>query len=138
LLTAATGAMALAATSGQIISQRRAGYKHMGENFKAMKAALDSGADLKPLASRAGEIVMWAKTIPAMFPPGTETGGGTHAKPAIWTDRPEFDRLATELTTQAEKLQTVAAGGDKAAFAAQFKATGQVCFSCHEKFRYKL
>ena len=43
------GAAALAATPEQIISQRRAGYKHMGENFKAMKDAIDGGANIKPL-----------------------------------------------------------------------------------------
>ena len=130
--------VAIAATPEQTIADRRAGYKHMGHNFKAMKEALESGADVKPLAPKAAEIVTWAKEIPTMFPPGTEKGGGTHAKPAVWTDRAEFDKLAEKLLQNAEKLESVAATGDKAAFAAQFKATGAVCGECHKTYRYKL
>jgi cytochrome c556 len=129
---------AVAATPEQIIADRRAGYKHMGENFKAMKDAVDAGADVQPLAARAGEIVVWARQIPTMFPPGTETGGGTHARPEVWSDRPGFDQRAADLVAAAQKLQSVAASGDKAAFADQFKATGQVCGGCHKTYRYKL
>jgi cytochrome c556 len=130
--------LALAAGPEQIIAERRAGYKHMGENFKAMKQAVDSGADVQPLAAKAAEIVAWAKRIPTMFPPGTETGGGTHAKPAVWSDRADFDKRAAALQAAAEKLEQTAQSGDKAAFAAQFKATAKVCGGCHETYRYKL
>lgn len=129
---------ALAATPSQIIAERRAGYKHMGQNFKAMKDAIDAGAPVEPLAAKAAEIVTWAKTIPTMFPPGTETGGGTHAKPAIWTDRAGFDKDAAALQAQAEKLEAVAKSGNKAAFAAQWKATAHACGTCHQTYRYKL
>lgn len=129
---------AYAATPDEIIAQRRAGYKHIGEVFKGMKAAVESGADVAPLAAGAGDIVAWAKQIPTMFPPGTETGGGTHALPPVWSDRPGFEALAGKLAVEAGKLQTVAASGDKAAFAAQFKATGAVCGECHRTYRAKL
>ena len=130
--------LALAATPEQIIAERRAGYKHMGENFKAMKEAIDAGAPVQPLAVKAAEIVTWAKQIPTMFPPGTETGGGTHAKPAVWSDRPGFDEHAQQLQAEAAKLEQAAQSGDRAAFAAQWKATGRVCGECHQTYRYKL
>jgi cytochrome c556 len=129
---------ASAATPDEVIAQRRAGYKHMGEVFKSMKEAVESGAEIASFAAGAGEIVDWSKKIPTLFPPGTETGGGTHALPPIWSDRPGFDKLAGELTTEATKLQKAAASGDKAAFAAQFKATGAVCGECHHTYRAKL
>jgi cytochrome c556 len=133
------GAMlAAAATPAQIIAERRAGYKHMGENFKAMKDAIDAGAPVVPLASKAAEIVDWARRIPTMFPPGTETGGGTHAKPAIWSNRADFDKRAEALEDAARKLEQAAQSGDKEAFAAQWKATAKVCGGCHETYRYKL
>ncbi len=44
-----------------------------------------------------------------------------------------------EAAAEAEKLMTVAAGGDKAAIAAQFGAMGKSgCGGCHKKFREKL
>jgi cytochrome c556 len=127
-----------AATPDEVIAERRAGYKHMGEVFKAMKAGVDGGADVTQFAAGAGDVVAWATKIPTMFPPGTETGGGTHALPAVWSDRPGFDKLAGELKVEAGKLQQVAATGDKAAFAAQFKETGGVCGQCHRNYRAKL
>ena len=132
------GMAAYAATPDEVIAQRRAGYKHIGEVFKAMKDAVDGSADVTPLAAGAGDIVDWSKKIPTMFPPGTETGGGTHALPTVWSERPGFEELAGKLTAEATKLQTAAASGDKAAFAAQFKATGAVCGQCHRTYRAKL
>jgi cytochrome c556 len=133
-----TAIAAWAATPDELVAQRRAGYKHMGDVFKSMKDAVQSGAEVTQFAAGAGEIVDWSKQIPTLFPPGTETAGGTHALPAIWSDRPGFDKLAGALTTEATKLQKAAASGDKAAFAAQFKATGAVCGECHHTYRAKL
>jgi cytochrome c556 len=132
------GSVAAWAATTDVIAERKAGYKHIGEVFKAMKGAVESGGDVAPFAAGAGEIAAWAKRIPTLFPPGTETGGETHALPAVWSQRAEFDALAGKLATEAAKLQTVAASGDKAAFAAQFKATGAVCGECHHTFRAKL
>lgn len=134
----ALGVAASAATPDQVIAERRAGYKHVGEVFKAMKDGIAAGADVTQFAPGAGEIAAWAKKVPTLFPPGTESGGGTHALPEIWSDTAGFDKLAGDLATQAAKLQTAAASGDKAAFAAQFKATGAVCGQCHRTYRAKL
>jgi cytochrome c556 len=129
---------AYAATPDEVIAERRAGYKHQGEVFKAMKDGIEAGADVKQFADGAAYIVDWAGKIPTMFPPGTETGGGTHALPTVWSDRPGFDKLSAQLKVEAEKLQQVALTGDKAAFLAQFKQTGGVCGECHRTYRAKL
>ncbi len=110
----------------------------MGQNFKAMKDAIDAGAPVAPLAPKAAEIVAWAKRIPTMFPPGTETGGGTHAKPAVWSERGGFEKDAAALQEQAGKLEQAAQSGDKSAFAAQWKASANACGTCHKTYRYKL
>ena len=137
-LAVLAGAATYAATPDEVIAERRAGYKHMGEAFKAMKDGVESGADVTQFATGAGDIVAWATKIPTMFLPGTETGGGTHALPPVWSDRPGFDKLSGQLKDEATKLQQVAGTGDKAAFAAQFKATGAVCGQCHRTYRAKL
>jgi cytochrome c556 len=129
---------AVAATPDEIIADRQAGYKHIGELFKAMKEAIDSGGDVTAFAPKATEIGDWGRKIPTLFPPGTETGHKTHARPEIWSDRAGFDKDAANLSTQADKLSQVAATGDKAAFAAQWKATAQACGTCHHSYRYKI
>jgi cytochrome c556 len=131
-------AAAYAATPEVIIAERRAGYKHQGEVFKAMKDGIDAGADVKQFAEGAAYIVEWETKVPTMFPPGTETGGGTHALQAIWDDRAGFEKLVARIKDEAAKLQQVALTGDKAAFAAQFKATGAVCGECHRNYRAKI
>jgi cytochrome c556 len=122
----------------EIIAFRKAGYKHVGDLFGGMKKGIDAGADVKPFAAQATEIADFAKKIPMLFPPGTETGGETHALPAIWANKADFDAKAGDLATEATKLSTVAATGDKAAFEAQWKATGGTCGACHRTYRARL
>ena len=121
-----------------IIAARKAGYKHIGDLFGDMKKGIDAKADVQPFAPQATEIADWAKKVPSMFPPGTETGGETHALPAIWANKPDFDTKAAALQAAAEKLSTVAATGDKAAFEAQWKVTGGACGACHREYRARL
>jgi cytochrome c556 len=129
--------IAAAQTPDDIIAQRQAGYKHIGQLFGAMKKGIDARADVTQFAGPAQEIAAWGEKIPTLFPDGTQKGHDTHAKPEIWSDRAEFDQKAKDLVAQAGKLVQAAQSGDKGAFAAQWKATGAACGACHEKFRYR-
>ena len=68
------------------------------------------------------------------FTPGSETGAKTAAKPEIWKDRAEFDRLGKEAKVETAKL-VAAAGVDLATLRAQVQATGRACKNCHDKFQ---
>jgi cytochrome c556 len=125
-------------TPAEIIAFRKAGYKHIGDLFGGMKKGIDAGADVAPFAPQAKDIADWARKVPTLFPPGTETGGETHALPAIWQNKPDFEAKAGDLAAAADKLSTVAATGDKAAFEAQWKATGAACGACHREYRARL
>ena len=61
---------------------------------------------------------------------------GSKARPAIWTDRARFDRLAENMRGEARKM-SAAAGGDIAAIRAQFSSLGQSCKACHDDFKSK-
>jgi cytochrome c556 len=121
-----------------IIAARQAGYKRMGDAFAAMKKVIEAGGDVAPLQASAQVVADWARQIPAMFPPGTETGHNTHARPEIWTNRADFDQRSAALTTEADKLVRLAAAADKAGFAEQWKTTGAVCGGCHRGYRSRL
>ncbi len=123
-----------------IIAQRQAGQKQLAQTFAGMKKGIDSGADVTQYVGPAKDMAAWAVKFPTLFPPGTETGHNTHATPAVWSDRATFNADAQDLVVQLNKLQQVAATGDKAAFAEQWQATGKVCGSCHanEKFRTRI
>ncbi len=47
---------ALAATPEEIVAERRAGFKHIGEVAKSMKEGVGAGADVTPFAAGAGDI----------------------------------------------------------------------------------
>ena len=132
------GVVRAADAPDDIIAARQAGYKHIGALFGQMRKGIDSGADVTAFAAPAREIADWGRKIPTLFPPGTETGHGTHARPDIWTDRAGFDKDSAALVTQAEALAQTAASGDKAAFAAQWKVTGGACGACHRAYRSRI
>jgi cytochrome c556 len=125
----------LAVKPDDIIAGRQAAYDLQGGVFAAMKATIDAGGSVKPLADGAKGLVSWGHAIPGMFPVGTESGHNTKAKPEIWSDRATFEKDAANFTADAEKLVTLAEADDKAGFAAQWKETGGTCGACHRAFR---
>jgi cytochrome c556 len=149
-LLAATGYIALEGLMGgaraddpqTVIDTRRATMKDIGAQMKAIYAVVDAkSGDMADMQKRALQVQADAAKIPNLFPAGTSSddfSGKTHALPAIWKDMDRFKANAADLETQAGKLAAAAQGGDMAAFAAQFAATGKVCGSCHTDFRAKL
>lgn len=135
---AAASAASMAVAQGspaEIIAARQAGFKRTGDNAGDIKKAIDGGLDLTALAPRAQEIADWSRKIPSMFPPGSEAGAKTAALPAIWADKPTFEKAAANLGIEADKMVAVLKTGDKAAVASQFGAMGAACGACHRAFR---
>lgn len=103
----------------------------VGKDAKAIGGALKAG---KPadVAQPAAAIASVMDRFITLFPPGS-TAEGSRAKPAIWTDRKEFDELAMQLKKAAANLAATAKdNGDVKA------ASGEVwktCKACHDKFR---
>ena len=121
----------------QTIAIRKALMDLQGGVAAAMKAAVDEKTDVKALTAGAKGLVSSSKMIPLLFPPGTEKGDNTKAKPDVWSDRGGFEKAAANLTATAEKLVPLADANDKAGFASQFAAVGQACGACHRPYRYQ-
>ncbi len=123
------------AQGGDVIADRRAGLKRMGQHMEAMKPIADAGGDPRAMAARVDEMIVFFRGLPERFPAGSGTGD-TKALPAIWTDWAGFQTANTRALGQLEVLKTAAAAGDAAGFATAFKATGpQFCGGCHRPFR---
>ena len=125
-----------------VIKERRETMKDVGAQMKAIYAVVDAkSGDMADMQKRALQVKADLAKAVTLFPAGTSTDdfpGKTHALPAIWKDMDTFKGDATNLEAQAEKLAAAAQGGDMAAFAAQFAATGKACGACHTNFRAKL
>jgi len=120
-----------------VIGARQAAYAFMAGNFGEMKAAIAAGKSPKDFADTAQDMAEWAALIPAMFPPGTETGNDTKAKPAVFSDPKGFAHAAGVFEVAAKDLAAAAKADDKIAFAAAFKTTAKACGACHKSYREK-
>ncbi|HYJ52603.1 MAG TPA: cytochrome c [Allosphingosinicella sp.] len=121
-------------TAEQIVAARQAGYILSGGSFAAMKAAADSGADVRTLAFGARSLARWARTLPSLFPAGTNLPN-SHALPTIWSDRAGFEARAAAYATAAQALAQAAQSGDRAAFLTQWAAVRQTCSGCHDTYK---
>lgn len=118
-----------------IIAARQAGYDLMAGNLIGMKNVIDQKGDVKPLVDSAKALASWGHVVPTLFPPGTEQGHHTHAKPNVWSDRAGFEKAAANFTGNADRLAQLAEANDKSGFAAQYKETTRACGACHHDYR---
>jgi cytochrome c556 len=118
----------------EIVATRQAAFNLTAATFASMRAAVESGAEVKPLAFGARGLNRWAQALPAMFPPGTQLPQ-SKARASVWEDRPGFEARAAAFQSATAQLAAAAQAGDKAAFATAYKATGAACGACHSGYR---
>lgn len=147
LLAAVLGVSALAVTTAHaqtsasdMIKYRQSGYSYMAWNMGNIKAQLE-GPDYDParVAAAANVIAAIANSgMGALYAPGTDKGTGwkeTRLKSEFFAQPDKVREVGMNFVQQANKLQEIAASGDKAAVAAQFGEVGKACKACHENFR---
>jgi len=122
------------ANPADAITARRAAMKTEGGIMQSVNKALQAGESPAPFAPDLQWIADWAKQMPSMFPPGSDTGD-TKALPTVWSDKAGFDQKAADLAAAADKLAKLAADKDTADFTTQFKAVGATCGGCHRPFK---
>jgi cytochrome c556 len=109
----------------------RTGLAQIGEFAKGdgeQAAAVDA----------ATKVVTSAKSIPAIFPPGSEltelpSKGG--APPTTWAVVDSFLEAQKHLVIETSKLLAAVKDGDKEAIGQQLATTRKACSACHEQFR---
>jgi cytochrome c556 len=121
-------------TPEQIVAARQASFILSGGSFAAMKAAAESGADVRTLVFPARSLARWARTLPSLFPAGTDLPN-SHALPTVWSDRAGFEARAAAYATAAQALAEAAQSGDRAAFLTQWAAVRQTCSGCHDTYK---
>lgn len=76
-----------------------------------------------------------AGRMPALFPEGSEAGGGTSAAPAVWSDRPGFERRFADWGAGA--ASAVDAISDLDTFRTAFGPLANACSACHGEYRVR-
>ena len=93
--------------------------------------------DAKAAQDNAVIVAEMAKLPWAAFGPGTNKGGNTKAKPAIWTEQAKFKEGSDKLIVDTEKLAAASKTGNLDALKTAFLSTADTCKSCHDSFRNK-
>lgn len=91
--------------------------------------------DAKVVELRAMRLAQIAPMIAEGFPPDSQTGAPTKAKPAIWENMDDFKSKAATLEQVTAKFAETARTGDPKLIAAGLGEVGNACKSCHDKYR---
>ena len=133
-VTARPGATSVGLTPEQIVAARQAAYGLSGADFALMKAAAESGGDVRQLLFPARQMQRWARTLPSMFPAGTNLPT-SRALPTVWSDRAGFEARAAAYFAAIQALAQAAQSGDRAAFLTQWAAARATCSACHDTYK---
>ncbi len=134
------GAVTMAASPQQTISDRQTNFKVIGKSFKAM---LDEGRKPAPSIAiyrvNADALAKAATKIAGHFPKGTgpEAGVKTAALPSIWQKSGDFKVGAAKLVDASKKLNAAAKSGNLDATKAAVMGLGPTCKGCHDQFKAK-
>lgn len=122
-------------TPQQVVDGRVAGMKGLGGNLQAAQKATDPAVVKAELA----KAIVFADSIPSLFPMGTGLGDAgvtkTRALPDIWTKNTDFKAAAEALSNALKSAH--AAVGDPAKFDAALGDVTKACKGCHLPFRGK-
>lgn len=118
------------------IHARQELMKNNGKATKAVVPILKGAApfNLATVQAALNTYIKAADEGPALFPPGSDKGK-THALPAIWQNKSDFDAHFAKLG--ADSKAALAAIKDEASFKADFPPIFKDCGGCHKTYRAK-
>lgn len=119
-----------------IIKYRQNVMKAIGGNGAGAEAILKDKVEFKDrLVEHARAIEAATRNIPALFPPGTDSGADTRAREEIWTKREQFEKNAKDTQEKAAAFAKAAASKDGDQMRSAFEALDKSCSACHREFR---
>jgi cytochrome c556 len=131
----AQSAAPAAMSAEEIVRARQAAFGLSAQTFVAMRALVAAPTgDVRPVADAARQLQRWARTLPTMFPEGTNIPP-TKALPAVWSERSAFRERAEAYRAAAAALASAAQNNDRQAAQVQWQAVRDSCQACHEHFR---
>jgi cytochrome c556 len=124
-------------TPEQAIKYRQGVYKVILWNFGPLGAVAQGKAQYDPdeFAKRAARVATMAPMLIEGYPPGSDTGAVTRAKPEIWSNMEEFRELMNTMVGRAADLSAAAQTRDEAKAKAAVGDLGKACKACHDKYR---
>ena len=111
--------------------------RQLFQNIAPISAMMKGEApfDAKRVELHATRLQQVAPMIVEGFPPGTQAGAPTKAKPAIWSNMDDFKAKAADLEKAAGGLVAAARTGDQKQVGQALGAVGNACKACHDKYK---
>ncbi|MFN3984587.1 MAG: c-type cytochrome [Rhodocyclaceae bacterium] len=141
-LAASVTLTASAQSTEDMIKFRQSTFSFMNWNMGKIKAQAVDGSvpfDQQQVAAAAGAIAAAANAgLSGLFPQGSDQGSGwkpTRLKSSFFDEPDKVREIAMSFIQEANKLQEVAANGDRSAIASQFGEVGRTCKACHDNYR---
>lgn len=130
-----------AAVAQDVVSERRAGLRGMGQTMEAVAQTVRAGGDARPLVPRIEAMATFVRTLPNLAPTASLTPpqpqgtqpGQTRALAAIDSDRAGFQTRTADMLTALAALKTAAESGSISGDL--LRSTGGTCGACHQQFR---
>ena len=121
----------------QLVQYRRAMLTVMAANFAPLGNMASGKApwDAKDFTLRAQRLHMMATALPEGFIPESRAGANSKAKPEMWTERAEFDRLLNNLQARVNELSSATQAGNVDQMKSRVGPVGEACRACHDKYR---
>lgn len=141
MVVAGVGAAGMALAQGNVVAERRAGFRDMGTQMEAIAAIVQSRGDQRQIAARVDQMTPFFQSLSNRVPadsltPPTAQGtqdGQTRALAAIATNRGDFGTRQQAMLTALATLKTAAEAGGVTGD--MLRATGGTCGACHQQFR---
>lgn len=118
----------------ELVAARQAGMSMGVFTLGSISSGQASGAAPKSLSFAAGSLAKWAKAMPALFAPSTETVP-SRARPEVWSDRAGFAARTKAYQDATQALVAATQADDKDALTAAIASTKAACKGCHDAYQ---
>lgn len=120
----------------QQIKLRQSAYTVLGAQVGPMGAMVSGRApfDAAAFQTAATRAAFMATVVPDVFPAGS-VGANSKAKPEIWQNKADFDKLMADLGSRTAALAEAAKSGNLDTIRPAFAAAAAACKACHDKYR---
>jgi cytochrome c556 len=131
-------ATCLGAAEPDPIHERHEMMEDTRDALKPMAQMVKGERDFDATTVSAGLATMQhvAEHFGSLFPPGSESGGKTEAKPEIWSDRAGFEQALDEFAAAVDKAAT-AAPQSVDELKPLLGGITRTCKGCHDTYRLK-
>ena len=121
----------------QQIKFRQSAYTILSAQMGVMGAMASGKApyDAKAFQTAADRAAVLASIASESFPAGSDTGAPTKAKPEIWTQQADFQKLMKDLTDRSAAVAQAARSNDLDTVKPAVGALGGSCKACHDKYK---